>query len=82
VSKWFTVFKNWLALKWYQLRGGWKDDTIFELLDRVETLENDLEAVKTELGTIYTHCDKCKDGCFKCGNTGVIKRNQLMEWQW
>lgn len=57
---------------------------LLDLFERVEQIEADNTALKTELGTIYTHCDKCdrNPNCFKCGGTGVIKRSQLMSWRW
>lgn len=55
------------------------------LIDRIDSLENDLDLLIEEVGEIATYCDKCEENsseCFKCKGTGVIKKKQLCGWQW
>jgi hypothetical protein len=63
------------------------DNRIEELETTVEGLVSDRNIVVEEMGEIATHCDKCEGGdivgpCFKCSNTGIIKKKQLYNWPW
>lgn len=54
-----------------------------ETQDRLEDIENNIQLLIEEIGEVGVLCDKCGgEGCFKCGNSGVVKRKQLFGWPW
>ena len=60
---------------------------IEELETTIEGLESDRNIIVEEVGELSTYCDKCNGGsivgqCFKCSNTGVIKKKQQYNWPW
>lgn len=60
---------------------------IEDLESIVEGLVEDRNIVVEELGELLVHCDRCNGGdsmtqCFKCSDTGIIKKKQLYDWPW
>lgn len=75
---------SWFKVLWFRLF-GWKTEILLDLIDRIQALEEDNEAMKLELGQIAVYCDKCSGriaGCLKCGGRGIITKSQLMSWKW
>ena len=70
-------------------RGRSKDEKEFlinELLDRLESVEQNIELLVKQVGEIASYCDKC-DGskityCMKCSNTGIVRKDRLKDWPW
>lgn len=76
-------------LEWTNMNMSEKNIIVENLYARVTELENNIEELVYYLSDVPTKCDKCfnydhdsDEDCFKCENSGIIRKSQLMGWVW
>ena len=75
-------------MEWSEMNRSEKDLIMENLYIRVTELESNVEALVHYLSTVPTKCDKCfnfegQEGvCFKCDDSGITQKGQLIGWPW
>lgn len=76
------------SMEWSEMNDAEKNMITENLYMRVSELESSHEAIIHYMSTVPTRCDKCSNyegrevNCFKCENSGVVQKDQLIGWPW
>ena len=76
------------SMDWSEMNNTEKDLIMENLYSRITEIEDNHQAMVFYMSTVPNRCDKFSNyedpemNCFKCENSGVVQKDQLIGWPW